>query len=191
MAPIESLNFPLKLHKSDFCLLHCFQYFYLPSSYRTSHQARDDDFSAQSSKVLPHSSKAAWSGLSLQPLLSWYQHVLLRVSMPSVKQHHQKQVEKGRVCSAHTSTALFIIKESHEETKAGQGPGGRSWCRGHGGCCSLACSVSFLTEPRTTSPGMAPPTMDWAPHQMLIKKTPYTWIYGDIFPAEAHSFRRV
>jgi hypothetical protein len=27
----------------------------------------------------------------------------------------------------------------------------------------MACSACFLIEPRTTSPGMAPPTMSWPP----------------------------
>jgi hypothetical protein len=30
------------------------------------------------------------------------------------------------------------------------------------GLFSLACSACFHVEPRTTSPGMAPPTMGWA-----------------------------
>lgn len=36
----------------------------------------------------------------------------------------------------------------------------------HNGQHPLACSTSFLLEPRTTGPGMAPPMMGWAlPHQ--------------------------
>jgi hypothetical protein len=56
-------------------------------------------------------------------------------------------------------------------------PGGKNWCRGLGGMLLnglllMACST-FLTEPRITSPGMAPPTMDWAlPHWSLIEKMP-------------------
>ena len=38
--------------------------------------------------------------------------------------------------------------------------------------------ILLSIESRTTSPGMAPPTMDWAlPHQSLIKKTPYRTAY--------------
>lgn len=40
----------------------------------------------------------------------------------------------------------------------------RSWCRGHRGCCLLACSswlTQLLTELRTASPEKAPPTMSW------------------------------
>lgn len=43
-----------------------------------------------------------------------------------------------------------------------------------------ACSA-FLTEPRTTSLEMAPPTMGWAiPHQSLIKKMPNTFAHNQI-----------
>ena len=43
----------------------------------------------------------------------------------------------------------------------------------------MACSTCFLTEPRTTSPGMAPPTMGWALlYQSLIKKMPYKFTYS-------------
>jgi hypothetical protein len=43
----------------------------------------------------------------------------------------------------------------------------------------LACFASY--KHRTTSPGMAPPTMGWAlPQQSLIKKLPYSWILFSI-----------
>ena len=45
------------------------------------------------------------------------------------------------------------------------------------GLLLLACSVCFLTEPKTTSPEMAPPIIGWAlPPQSLIEKMPYSWI---------------
>ena len=38
----------------------------------------------------------------------------------------------------------------------------------------MACTACFLKEPRTTSPGMAPPKVGWAlPHQSLSKKITY------------------
>ena len=50
------------------------------------------------------------------------------------------------------------------------------------GCCLLlpmACSVCFLTEPRTASPEIRPPTMGWAlPHPSLIMKMPYRLAYS-------------
>jgi hypothetical protein len=67
----------------------------------------------------------------------------------------------------------------HHQRQSGQEPGGRSWCRGHGGVLftgllPMACSTCFLRESRTTWPGVAPPTMHWTlPHQSLVKKMPY------------------
>jgi hypothetical protein len=72
------------------------------------------------------------------------------------------------------------LKEVGTGTHTGQEPGGRSWCRSHGGMLLtglliMACSACFLIEPRTTSPRMASPTMGWAlPNQSLIKKMPYS-----------------
>ena len=41
----------------------------------------------------------------------------------------------------------------------------------------IACSACFLIQPRTTSPGMASPIMDWVPsHQSLRKKMPNSWM---------------
>jgi hypothetical protein len=38
---------------------------------------------------------------------------------------------------------------------------------------------AFFIETRTTSPGIAPPTMGWAlPYQTLIKKVPYRLAYS-------------
>ena len=53
------------------------------------------------------------------------------------------------------------LEEARTGTHAGLEPG-----RGHGGVLLtglllMAYSACFLTEPRTTSTGIAPPTMDW------------------------------
>lgn len=50
--------------------------------------------------------------------------------------------------------------------KSNQEAGGSNRHRDHGGVLltsllSLACSASFVIAPRTTSPGVAPPTMFW------------------------------
>ena len=69
-------------------------------------------------------------------------------------------------------------RKSRTGTQTGQEPRGRSWCRSREGVLLtglllMACSACFLTEPRTTCPGMTPPTMDWALlHQSLIQKMP-------------------
>jgi hypothetical protein len=61
---------------------------------------------------------------------------------------------------------LFITKGSQEWNSSRSGS--RSWRRGHGGMfftglLPLAYSACSLIEPKTTSPGMAPPTMS-PPH---------------------------
>jgi hypothetical protein len=78
-------------------------------------------------------------------------------------------------------------KEVRTEIQTGQEPGGRGWCRGHGGelltdLFPMACSAFFLIELRTTNPGLAPPTMVWVlPNQSLIKKILYRLAYSLIF----------
>jgi hypothetical protein len=74
----------------------------------------------------------------------------------------KKQVGEKRVYSAYTSTLLFITKGSQDWNSGSSGS--RSWCRDHGGMLftgllPLAYSACFLIEPKTTSPGMAPPKM--------------------------------
>jgi hypothetical protein len=71
--------------------------------------------------------------------------------------------EKG-LFSLHFHIADHHQKRARTGTHTGYEPRGRSWCRGHGGMLltgllPLACSACFLIEPRTTSPGMAPPTV--------------------------------
>jgi hypothetical protein len=88
----------------------------------------------------------------------------------------EKQVGEERVYLAYTSTLLFITKGSQDWNSSRSGS--RSWCRGHGGMFftglrPLACSACSLIEPKTTSPGMATPTIGrWS----LIEKMPYSWI---------------
>jgi hypothetical protein len=52
----------------------------------------------------------------------------------------------------------------------------------------MVCLGSFLIEPRTTSPEMAPATMGWVlPHQFLRKWLLGFSSYGGIFSTEAPS----
>jgi hypothetical protein len=79
---------------------------------------------------------------------------------------------------------------------------GRNWGRDHGrmlhtGLLSLACSLCFLIHPRTTCPGLIPPTVAWAlPHQSLILKMSHrlacrpNWLqhflnWGSLFPSDS------
>ena len=72
----------------------------------------------------------------------------------------KKQVGEERVYSAYTSILLFITKEIRTGTQVGQEAGADA--EAMKGCYLLACSACFFVEPRTTSPGMAPPTVGWA-----------------------------
>jgi hypothetical protein len=71
-----------------------------------------------------------------------------------------------------------LFGEVRTGTQTGQGPGGRSWCRGHRGVLLtglllVVCSACFLIEPRTTISEVSPPTAAGPfPHQLLIKKIP-------------------
>ena len=50
----------------------------------------------------------------------------------------------------------------------------------------MAFSACFLIEPRSTSPGMAPPTKDWAlPVHHCLRKCLTAGSSGDIFSTEA------
>jgi hypothetical protein len=70
----------------------------------------------------------------------------------------KKPVGEERVYLAYT----FHRAVNHQRksgTQAGQEAGADA--EAMEGCCLLACSACFLIEPKTTSPEMAPPTMNW------------------------------
>jgi hypothetical protein len=73
----------------------------------------------------------------------------------------KKQVGEERVYSAYTSILLFITKEVRTATKQvrKQELMQRPWRVLFTGLLPLACTACFLIEPKTTSVGMAPPTM--------------------------------
>lgn len=69
-----------------------------------------------------------------------------------------------KVYLPYTSISLIIIKEVRTGTLAEQEPGGRGQCRGYGRMLPsvllfIAWSARFPVEPRTTSAGLASPTM--------------------------------
>lgn len=100
-----------------------------------------------------------------------------RVSIDVTKHHDQKyKVTEKRV---------FHVEEGQDRNSSRGGTWTRSWWS-HGGMLygllHMACSVSFLIEPRTTSLGITPPTMDWTLlHPSLTKKMPYICIFWTHF----------
>ena len=90
--------------------------------------------------------------------------VLVRVCIPAQNIMAKKQVGEERVYSAHTSTLPFITKGSQDRNSNRAGTWRKkmmqnTWRDAAYWIASVACSACFLIEPRTTSPGMAPPTM--------------------------------
>ena len=75
----------------------------------------------------------------------------------------KKQVGEERVYLAYSSALLFIMKGSQDWNSSRSGS--RSWWGGmvFTGLLPLACSACSLTEPKSTNPEMAPPTMDPPP----------------------------
>jgi hypothetical protein len=63
----------------------------------------------------------------------------------------------GRVHLAYASTSLFIIEGSYDRDSSRVGADAEAM----EGSCLLDCSVCFLIESKTTSPGVVSPTMDW------------------------------
>ena len=91
----------------------------------------------------------------------------------------KKQVGEERVYSAYTSILLFITKAVRTGTQAGQkaeadAEAMEGWMF-ITGLLPLACSACSLIEPKTTSPGITPPTRG-PPPWSLIEKMPYSWI---------------
>ena len=94
----------------------------------------------------------------------------------------KKHVRVERIYSAYTSTLLYVTKgsqdrNSHRARTWRQDLMQKPWRVLFIVLLTLVCSAYFLIEPRTTNPGMTPPTMGCAlPALSLIEKTPYSWI---------------
>ena len=150
------------------------------------------DKSLQCTRVLSHSrdmKAEAWKYEEKYDVLGFL--VLWRNTMT------KKQVGEERVYLTYTCTSLFIIQRSQDRNsnRAGtwrQASMQRLW-KGTSYCLVphgfLSC---FLIEATTTSPGMAPPRVDWGLlHWLLIKKVSswpiYSPIYGGTFSIEVPS----
>jgi hypothetical protein len=90
----------------------------------------------------------------------------LRVSIPAQSIMTKKQVGEEKVYSTNISTLLFITKGSQDRNSHGaetwrQKLIQRPWRDAAYWIASLGLLSLLLTEPRTTSPRMAPPTVGW------------------------------
>ena len=110
------------------------------------------------------------------------------VSIPAQTSWPWSKLGKKGFIQLTLSTLLLI-------TKGCQGwnsrrSGNRNGCRGHGGMLltgllPLACSACSLIEPKTTSPGMVPPTSSPSPLITNWEKCPTAGSHGGISPTEA------
>jgi hypothetical protein len=77
----------------------------------------------------------------------------------SCPKHHDQEPNWGGkgLFSLHFPHCCSSPEEVRTGTQAGQEAGADA--EAMEGCYLLACSACFLIEPKTTSPGMAPPTM--------------------------------
>jgi hypothetical protein len=98
---------------------------------------------------------------------------LVGVSIPAQNIMTKKLGRKGFI-----QLILPHYCSSPKEVRTGTYLGAGADAEAMEGCYLLACFPSIVQlafEPRTTSPGMAPPTMGWA-LLLLIEKMPYSWI---------------
>ncbi|EDL77409.1 rCG25260 [Rattus norvegicus] len=85
----------------------------------------------------------------------------------AVIKHMTKETWGGKgLFSLYYHITICHQRKSGQELKQGRNLEAGADAETMEGCCLLACScgllICFLIEPRTTIPGMAPPTIDWA-----------------------------
>ena len=174
----NSLCFRLKLPKPSLHLM--LSWHYLSNSYRTVPLSLNTQWRPQSSpkSFCNPSPKTTWLGLSQQ-----YPTILvptcLRVSIAVMKHHVQKQLGEERVYVPHSSFIQQFVTKSNEGRNwswTGTWRQELMWRPQRSAAYWLAPNdlLCLLTELRTVSPGIEPPTMSWAlPHQSIIKKMPH------------------
>ena len=123
---------------------------------------------------------APWhDGHGLVTFLNCKPPVSVWVSIALMKHHGQKASWGGKGWFDLYFHIAVNHQRSQDRKSNGAGPEGRSWGRGYEGVLltglpPLACPTCLLTEPRTTSSGMAPPTKGF-PQWSLTEKMPYSW----------------
>jgi hypothetical protein len=106
--------------------------------------------------------------------------VLVRVSIPVQTWLRSKLERKEFIQLAlpHCNSSPKEVRNLHRAGTWRQELMQRPWRGATTGSIPLACSACFLIEPRNTSPGMAPPTIDWTftPAPLVIEQMPSSWI---------------
>jgi hypothetical protein len=92
-------------------------------------------------------------------------HILVRVAITAMEHHDQKQTVEERVDLVYISISLIITEGSQgRNSNKDRNPDAGADKEAMEGCYLLVCSACFLIESRTTSLGMAPPTMGFTLH---------------------------
>jgi len=101
--------------------------------------------------------------------------VLIRVSIPAQTSWPRSKLGRKGCIQLTLPHGCSSPKKVRTGTQAGQEAGADA--EAMEGCYWLPYSACSLIEPKTTSPGMAPPTMGWVllPWS-LVDKMPYSWI---------------
>jgi hypothetical protein len=114
-----------------------------------------------------HLSSNIFSDLNYASCFDHPNCILVRVTIAMMEHHDQKQVVEERVCLAYTSTSQSITERSQDRNSSRtetwrQELIQRPWM-------GAVYSTCFLIESRTTSAGIAPPSVGWSfPHKSLI-----------------------
>jgi hypothetical protein len=117
--------------------------------------------------VMPHHTETNLSSLGF--LLLWWNTMT------------KKHIREESICSAYTSSST-VHRWSQNRNTSREGTRRQELMTQEATDAAywlalMACSACFLIEPRTTSLGMAPPTVGCAlPQWSLIEKMPYSWI---------------
>lgn len=89
-------------------------------------------------------------------------------------------------CIPSCTSKYWPIAERSRIRNSRQEPGFRNWNRDHGGMWltglfPLTCSAIFLTQPRSTCPGITLPTMGWSLYQLTTNKMLHRHVHRPIW----------
>ena len=115
---------------------------------------------------------------------SWYQFVLVMVTIAVLKHHDQKELEKGRVYVSYTSRSLFMEGRQGRNSSKPRTLGHFPDADAMKGSVYWLAGLSFLSwfsiDPRNISPKMIPSIVFWALPYQTLKKMSYMFVYSPI-----------